>query len=89
MKKQVNISGQGINHTFEINDEVYALVQYGEEYNGCMTICKVDKKFSQGCMEVSFCCYENANSHFVDRDKAIEIIIENAKEWGRREIFMP
>ena len=72
MKELINKFGEGLDKTFTVNGNNFALAQYGEDYNGTLALLLNEK-------EHTFYCYEDGNERYLSRDEALEKLVQIAE----------
>ena len=72
MKIEINKFGQGLEKTFNVNGNNFAISQYGEDFNGTLSLWL-------GEVEFSFCCYEDGSENYCSREEALSRLIKKAK----------
>lgn len=73
MKVQINKFGQGLEKTFNVNGNNFAISQYGEDYNGTLVLWLNGKEWH-------FCCYEDGSENYCSRKEALNRLIKKAKD---------
>lgn len=69
----INKFGQGLEKTFKVKGNTFAICQNGEDYNGTLTL------YENG-RECSFCCYESDSDNYCDIEEALTRLIKRAEK---------
>tara|TARA_R100001086_G_scaffold69376_1_gene33025 strand:- start:2235 stop:2501 length:267 start_codon:yes stop_codon:yes gene_type:complete len=88
MKVQINKFGEGLEKTFNVNGNKFAIAQSGEDYNGTLTLwskgteeIKSHNNLTTKWRELHFWCYEDGNENYYSRKEVLDKLIEKAKNY--------
>ena len=74
MKVQINKFGEGLEKTFNVNGNKFAIAQSGEDYNGTLGLWLNNGTWR----ELHFCCYENGSENYCSREEALSRLVKKA-----------
>lgn len=78
MKVQINKFLEGLEKTFNVNGNTFAISQSGEDYNGTLTLWL--HKYRGEFIEGHFCSYEDGSENYCSREEALSRLIQKAKD---------